>query len=58
MWTKLFILVVATLLLIKASFPARWRELKARVDVGVNLMLVLLVIGYAIALTLRFWGKS
>jgi hypothetical protein len=58
MWTKLFVSVVAALLLIKACFPSRWRELKAQVDRGVNLMLVLLVIGYAIALTLRFWGKT
>lgn len=57
MW-KLGITLIAALLLIKACFPTRWRELKAQVDRGVNLMLVLLIIGYAIALTLRFWGKT
>jgi hypothetical protein len=57
MW-KLGVTLVAILLLIKAVFPARWRELKVQVDRGVNLMLVLLVISYGIALTLRFWGKT
>jgi hypothetical protein len=55
---KLGVTLIAALLLIKACFPARWRELKVQVDRGVNLMLVLLVIGYAIALALRFWGKT
>jgi len=58
MWSKIVVLLATALMLIKAFFPSRWKELKAKVDLGVNIMLVLLFVGYALALTIRFWEKT